>query len=194
MGAVKQTSRSTLRVLGSVGEPINVAGDGNADIADSWWQTETGGIMIVPLPGTTPLKPGSASLPFFGVDPAVVDPSSGEAKEGEAEGLLCISRPWPGQARTIYNDHARYEQTYFSYHGFYFSGDGCRRDEDGYFWLTGRVDDVLNVSGHRLGTSEIECAINTSPHVVESAVVGMPHDVKGEGIYAYVTFKEDVEV
>jgi acetyl-CoA synthetase len=200
---VKQTSRASLRVLGTVGEPINVTawewyyhvvGNSKCDIVDTWWQTETGGHMITPLPGTTPMKPGSATLPFFGVRPAIIDATSSEEKTGEAEGLLCISFPWPGQARTIYKDHERYEQTYFSFPGFYFSGDGCRRDGDGYYWLTGRVDDVLNVSGHRLGTSEIESAINSNPHVVESAVVGVPHDIKGEGIYVYVTFKADVQV
>ena len=206
---VKKTNRSSLRVLGTVGEPINVAawdwyykvvGNSKADIVDTWWQTETGGHMITPLSGTTPLKPGSATLPFFGIVPAVLEPVTAggtefkEKAEGVAEGLLCIKNPWPGQARTIYNDHERYEQVYFGYDGYYFSGDGCRRDKDGYFWLTGRVDDVLNVSGHRLGTSEIECAINTHPDVVESAVVGMPHDIKGEGIYAYVCFKEGVTV
>lgn len=200
---VKKTSRATLRVLGSVGEPINraawewyyhVVGDAHADIVDSWWQTETGGIMITPLPGTTPLKPGSATFPFFGVQPAVVDPQTGAELSGECEGLLCLKYPWPGQARTIYGDHERYQQTYFNIDGFYFSGDGCRRDADGYYWLTGRVDDVINVSGHRLGTGEIECAINTHPAVVESAVVPIPHDIKGEGIYAYVSFKTGVEI
>ena len=204
--AVNKTSRASLRVLGTVGEPINIAawdwyynvvGNGRCDIIDTWWQTETGGHMITPLPGTTPLKPGSATIPFFGIQPAVLDPHN-DNKEVEgnsvAEGLLCIKHPWPGQARTIFGDHERYQQVYFSYPGYYFSGDGCRRDKDGYYWLTGRVDDVLNVSGHRLGTSEIECAINTHPAVVESAVVGMPHDIKGEGIYAYVCFKEGVIV
>jgi acetyl-CoA synthetase len=200
---VKQTARSSLRVLASVGEPINVAawewyyhlvGNEKCDLVDTWWQTETGGIMITPIPGTTPLKPSSATLPFFGIQPAVLDSQTNAELEGTAEGLLCIKRPWPGQARTIYKDHERYEQTYFAINGFYFSGDGCRRDSDGYYWLTGRVDDVLNVSGHRLGTSEIENAINSNPHVVESAVVGVPHDIKGEGIYAYVTFKPEVEV
>eukprot|EP00758_Cryptobia_borreli_P002348 Tbor_TRINITY_DN2964_c0_g1::TRINITY_DN2964_c0_g1_i1::g.1080::m.1080/K01895/ACSS, acs; acetyl-CoA synthetase len=194
---VKKTSRSTLRVLGSVGEPINkdawvwyydVVGDRHVDICDSWWQTETGGIMITPLPGNTLMKPGSATLPFFGIEPVVLNPNTHECiSETVCEGLLCISDSWPGQARTILGDHARFEETYFSYDGYYFSGDGCRRDEDGYYWLTGRVDDVLNVSGHRLGTSEIECAINTHPAVVESAVVGVPHDIKGEGIYAFVS-------
>ena len=202
---VKMTNRSSLRVLGTVGEPINVAawdwyyftvGEGKCDISDTYWQTETGGHIITSLPGCTPLKPGSATLPFYGIKPAVLNPATGQKLEDgkPAEGLLCVEHPWPGQARTIYNDHQRYEDVYFSYPGFYFTGDGCRRDDDGYYWLTGRVDDVLNVSGHRLGTSEIECAINTCQHVVESAVVGMPHDIKGEGIYAYVTFKPGVDV
>lgn len=200
---VKKTSRATLRVLGSVGEPINVeawqwyynvVGEGRADIVDTWWQTETGGHMITPLPGNTPMKPGSATLPFFGVQPVLLDSQTSTEIEGVAEGLLVIKHTWPGQARTIYGDHARLEQTYFPINGYYLTSDGARRDADGYYWLTGRVDDVLNVSGHRLGTSEIECAINTNPNVVESAVVGIPHDIKGEGIYAYVIFKEGVEV
>ena len=206
--AVKRCNRSTLRVLGSVGEPINVAawvwyhdvvGDGKCDIVDTYWQTETGGIMITPLPGTTPMKPGSATLPFFGIQPVIISAADQKPialQDGvRAEGHLCMGQPWPGQARTIFGDHARYVETYFKpYPGYYFTGDGCVRDEDGYYWLTGRVDDVLNVTGHRLGTSEIECAINTHPAVVESAVVGIPHDIKGEGIYAYVTFKADVVV
>lgn len=201
---LKNSKRTTLRVLGSVGEPINEAawewyyhcvGNSKADLCDSWWQTETGGIMITPLPGNTPMKPGSATLPFLGIEPAVLDPTTGkEITEVEAEGLLCIKAPWPGQARTIFGDHDRYTQTYFCFDGYYYSGDGCRRDADGYYWLTGRVDDVVNVSGHRLGTSEIECAINTHPHVAESAVVGFPHDIKGEGIYAFVCFKPNVEI
>lgn len=201
---VKKTNRSTLRVLGSVGEPINraawewyyeVVGDKNCDICDSWWQTETGGIMITPLPGTSALKPGCATLPFYGIQPAILDPQTGALRpDTVAEGLLCIATPWPGMARTIFGDHERYEQTYFSYDGYYFSGDGCHRDEDGYIWLTGRVDDVVNVSGHRLGTSEIECAINAHPSVVESAVVGIPHDIKGEALYAYVCFRDGIEI
>ena len=203
-GPVKGADRSSLRVLGSVGEPINraawewyydVVGDRQCDICDSWWQTETGGIMITPLAGTTPMKPGCASLPFFGVVPAVLDPRNGELKTSQAaDGLLCVAAPWPGMARTIFGDHERYEKTYFEFDGYYFSGDGCHRDEDGFVWLTGRVDDVVNVSGHRLGTSEIECAINAHPSVVESAVVGIPHDVKGEALYAYVCFKNGVEI
>ena len=202
--AVKRTKRTTLRVLGSVGEPINreawkwyyeVVGEKRADICDTWWQTETGGHMITPLPGNTPMKPGSATLPFFGIVPTLLNPATNEEVVGAGEGLLMIKAPWPGQARTIYGDHERYEQVYFPpISPFYMTGDGARRDEDGYYWLTGRVDDVVNVSGHRLGTSEIECAINTNPHVVESAVVGVPHDIKGEGIYAYVTFKPEVEI
>ena len=151
--------------------------------------------MITPLPGNTPMKPGSATLPFFGIVPTLLNPATNEEVVGAGEGLLMIKAPWPGQARTIYGDHERYEQVYFPpISPFYMTGDGARRDEDGYYWLTGRVDDVVNVSGHRLGTSEIECAINTNPHVVESAVVGVPHDIKGEGIYAYVTFKPEVEI
>jgi acetyl-CoA synthetase len=200
---VEKTSRESLRVLGSVGEPINVeawnwyydvVGDQHVDIVDTWWQTETGGHMILPLPGNTPMKPGSATLPFFGITPALLDPMTHEEKSGVAEGLLCIKEPWPGQARSIFNDHARFEEVYYSIQGYYTTGDGARRDADGYYWLTGRVDDVLNVSGHRLGTSEIECAINTNPHVVESAVVGVPHDIKGEGIYAYVVFRPGVDI
>lgn len=200
---VKRSQRTTLRVLGSVGEPINyeawlwyynVVGNQQCDIVDTWWQTETGGHMIAPLPGNTPLKPSSASLPCFGVQPAILDCNTLTEVEGPAEGLLVIKHPWPGQARTIYKDHERFEQVYYNVDGYYMTGDGARRDADGYYWLTGRVDDVLNVSGHRLGTSEIECAINMHPQVVESAVVGIPHDIKGEGIYAYVVFKPDVEV
>lgn len=202
-GPVKKTSRASLRVLGSVGEPINVeawswyynvVGDGHCDIVDTWWQTETGGHMITPLPGNTPMKPGSASLPFFGVQPALLDPSTLKEIEGPGEGLLVITHSWPGQARTIYNDAERFAQTYFPVDGYYMTGDGARRDSDGYYWLTGRVDDVLNVSGHRLGTSEVECAVNTHPSVVESAAVGIPHDVKGEGIYVFVCFKEGIEI
>jgi acetyl-CoA synthetase len=195
-GPVKLTSRASLRVLGSVGEPINpeawlwyhnVVGDGRLPIVDTWWQTETGGIMISPLPGATATKPGSATLPFFGVKPQIVD-ADGTPLEGVAEGNLCISDSWPGQARTLYGDHARFGQTYFTtFKGRYFTGDGAKRDEDGYYWITGRVDDVINVSGHRLGTAEIESALVAHPKVAEAAVVGYPHDIKGTGIYAYVT-------
>ena len=193
---VKSTSRASLRLLGTVGEPINpeawewyhrVVGDERCPIVDTWWQTETGGIMITPLPGATPLKPGSASWPFFGVKPELVD-GDGKVLEGAAEGNLCIADSWPGQMRTVYGDHERFVQTYFStYAGKYFAGDGCRRDEDGYYWITGRVDDVLNVSGHRMGTAEVESALVAHPKVSEAAVVGYPHDIKGQGIYCYVT-------
>ena len=193
---VKSTSRSSLRTLGSVGEPTNpeawewyfhVVGDGRCPIVDTWWQTETGGILITPLPGATALKPGSATRPFFGVQPALVD-EKGEFLEGAASGNLVILDSWPGQARTIYGDHERFEQTYFStYKNMYFTGDGCRRDADGYYWITGRVDDVINVSGHRMGTAEVESALVSHPKVAEAAVVGYPHDIKGQGIYCYVT-------
>jgi len=199
---VKRTSRSSLRLLGSVGEPINpeawewywrVVGDGRCPIVDTWWQTETGGAMITPLPGATDLKPGSASRPFFGVVPQLVD-AEGKVLEGAAEGNLCITQSWPGQMRTVYGDHARFFQTYFStYKGKYFTGDGCRRDEDGYYWITGRVDDVINVSGHRMGTAEVESALVAHAKVAEAAVVGFPHDIKGQGIYAYVTCNAEVE-
>jgi acetyl-CoA synthetase len=195
-GPVKKTSRASLRLLGSVGEPINpeawewysrVVGDGRCPVVDTWWQTETGGIMITPLPGATKLKPGSATRPFFGVVPQVVD-SEGKVLEGAAEGNLVIADSWPGQMRTVYGDHERFVQTYFStYPGKYFTGDGCRRDADGYYWITGRVDDVINVSGHRMGTAEVESALVAHPKVSEAAVVGYPHDIKGQGIYAYVT-------
>jgi len=194
--AVKKTSRRTLRLLGSVGEPINpeawqwyhrVVGDGRCPIVDTWWQTETGGIMITPLPGAIPQKPGSATLPFFGVQPCLVD-NEGNLLEGAAEGNLCIIDSWPGQMRTVYGDHERFVQTYFAtYKGKYFTGDGCRRDADGYYWITGRVDDVINVSGHRMGTAEVESALVAHPKVSEAAVVGYPHDIKGQGIYCYVT-------
>jgi len=194
--AVTRTDRSSLRLLGSVGEPINpeawawyydVVGEGKSPIVDTWWQTETGGILITPLPGATDLKPGSATRPFFGVKPALVD-SDGNALEGAAEGNLVILDSWPGQMRTVYGDHDRFVQTYFSaYKGTYFTGDGCRRDEDGYYWITGRVDDVINVSGHRMGTAEVESALVAHPKVSEAAVVGYPHAIKGQGIYAYVT-------
>ncbi|WP_436643864.1 acetate--CoA ligase [Microbaculum sp. FT89] len=193
---VKTTSRASLRLLGSVGEPINpeawlwyynVVGDGRCPIVDTWWQTETGGILISPLPGATGLKPGSATRPFFGVQPGLVD-GDGTLLEGAAEGNLVMLDSWPGQMRTVYGDHERFVQTYFSaYKGLYFSGDGCRRDEDGFYWITGRVDDVINVSGHRMGTAEVESSLVAHPKVSEAAVVGYPHDIKGQGIYAYVT-------
>jgi len=193
---VKRTNRSSLRLLGSVGEPINpeawewyyrVVGDGRCPIVDTWWQTETGGILVTPLPGATKLKPGSATRPFFGIKPALVD-EKGNFLEGAASGNLVILDSWPGQMRTVYGDHERFVQTYFStYKGMYFTGDGCRRDEDGYYWITGRVDDVINVSGHRLGTAEVESALVSHPKVAEAAVVGYPHDIKGQGIYCYVT-------
>ena len=193
---VKSTSRSSLRLLGSVGEPINpeawlwyhnVVGDSRCPIVDTWWQTETGGILITPLPGATATKPGSATRPFFGIEPVLVD-GENNLLEGAAEGNLCINRSWPGQMRSVYGDHQRFIDTYFStFEGRYFSGDGARRDEDGYYWITGRVDDVLNVSGHRMGTAEIESALVAHPKVAEAAVVGYPHDIKGQGIYAYVT-------
>jgi acetyl-CoA synthetase len=199
---VKRTSRKSLRLLGSVGEPINpeawewyhrVVGDERCPIVDTWWQTETGGILITPLPGATALKPGSATRPFFGVQPQVVD-ASGNVIEGACEGNLVIADSWPGQMRTVYGDHERFQQTYFStYPGKYFTGDGCRRDEDGFYWITGRVDDVINVSGHRMGTAEVESALVAHPAVSEAAVVGYPHDLKGQGIYAYVTVMEGIE-
>ena len=199
---VQKTSRKSLRILGSVGEPINpeawmwyynVVGDGRCPIVDTWWQTETGGHMITPLPGAIDLKPGSATLPFFGVKPVIVD-AEGKVLEGATEGNLCIADSWPGQMRTVFGDHKRFIETYFStYKGYYFTGDGCRRDEDGYYWITGRVDDVINVSGHRLGTAEIESALVAHPSVAEAAVVGYPHDIKGTGIYAYVTTVVGVE-
>ena len=193
---VKKTSRASLRLLGTVGEPINpeawewyhrVVGDGRCPIVDTWWQTETGGILITPLPGATRLKPGSATRPFFGVVPQIVD-AEGKVLEGPATGNLCIADSWPGQMRTVYGDHQRFVDTYFkAYPGKYFTGDGCRRDADGYYWITGRVDDVINVAGHRLGTAEVESALVAHPKVSEAAVVGYPHDIKGQGIYAYVT-------
>jgi len=195
-GPVKKTSRKSLRLLGSVGEPINpeawlwyynVVGEGRCPIVDTWWQTETGGILISPLPGATALKPGSATLPFFGIKPVLVD-NEGKVLEGATQGNLCIADSWPGQMRTVYGDHQRFIDTYFSqFPGKYFTGDGCRRDEDGYYWITGRVDDVLNVSGHRMGTAEVESALVAHAKVAEAAVVGYPHDIKGQGIYAYVT-------
>ncbi len=199
---VKRTSRKSLRLLGSVGEPINpeawewyyhVVGEERCPIVDTWWQTETGGILISPLPGATALKPGSATRPLFGIKPAIVN-GEGEHLEGAAEGILIITDSWPGQMRTLYGDHARFVETYFSaYEGNYFTGDGARRDEDGYYWITGRVDDVINVSGHRMGTAEVESALVSHPDVAEAAVVGYPHDIKGQGIYAYVTLMGGVE-
>ncbi|WP_081376826.1 acetate--CoA ligase, partial [Xanthomonas graminis] len=193
---VKRTSRASLRLLGSVGEPINpeawrwyfdVVGDNRCPIVDTWWQTETGGILITPLAGAIDLKPGSATLPFFGVQPALVN-ADGEVLEGATEGNLVLRDSWPGQMRTVYGDHQRFIDTYFrTYPGSYFTGDGCRRDADGYYWITGRVDDVINVSGHRIGTAEVESALVSHPKVAEAAVVGFPHDIKGQGIYAYVT-------
>jgi len=171
-----------------------VVGEGRCAVVDTWWQTETGGILITPLPGATPCKPGSATLPFFGVDPVVVDEAGTELTGNGVSGNLCLRHSWPGQARTIYGDHSRFQETYFSrYPGLYFTGDGCRRDEDGYYWITGRVDDVINVAGHRLGTAEVESALVAHPKVAESAVVGFPHEIKGQGIYAYVTLKAGVE-
>jgi acetyl-CoA synthetase len=194
---VTRTNRSSLRLLGSVGEPINpeawdwyhrVVGERRCPIVDTWWQTETGGAMITPMPGATDLKPGSASKPMFGVKPALVDPEKGTFLDGATSGALVITDSWPGQMRSVYGDHQRFFDTYFSqYPGLYFTGDGCRRDEDGYHWITGRIDDVINVSGHRMGTAEVESALVLHPKVAEAAVVGMPHDVKGQGIYAYVT-------
>lgn len=199
---VKRSSRRSLRILGSVGEPINpeawewyyhIVGDSRCPIMDTWWQTETGGFLITPLPGAIALKPGSATLPFFGIKPEIVD-NDGRIREGAAEGILVIGRSWPGQMRTVYGDHQRFVDTYFkNYPGYYFTGDGARRDEDGYFWITGRVDDVINVSGHRMGTAEIESALVLHEHVAEAAVVGYPHDIKGQGIYAYVTLNVGIE-
>ena len=201
-GPVKKTSRKSLRILGSVGEPINpeawlwyhnVVGEGRCPIVDTFWQTETGGILISPLPGATTAKPGSATLPFFGVQPVVVD-NDGKVLEGPTEGNLCMADSWPGQMRSVFGDHARFVQTYFAtFEGRYFTGDGCRRDEDGYYWITGRVDDVINVSGHRMGTAEIESALVAHPKVAEAAVVGYPHDLKGQGIYAYVTLNSGID-
>lgn len=198
---VKKTSRKSLRLLGSVGEPINpeawlwyyrVAGDERCPVVDTWWQTETGGILISPLPGAIDQKPGSATLPFFGVRPKILS-AEGQELKGAGEGVLVMEDSWPGQMRTVYRDHKRFEETYFStYKGFYFTGDGCRRDEDGYYWITGRVDDVLNVAGHRLGTAEIESALVAHPSVAEAAVVGFPHPIKGQGIYVFVTLKKGI--
>lgn len=200
--AIEGTQRNSLRILGSVGEPINPEawqwyykkiGNSHCPIIDTWWQTETGGFMLLPLPGATELKPGSATLPFFGIKPELID-NLGNLLEGIAEGNLVIMDSWPGQARTIYGDHERFEQTYFSlFKGMYFSGDGARRDEDGYYWITGRVDDVLNISGHRLGTAEIESALVAFPKIAEAAVVGVPHNIKGQAIYAYITLNHGEE-
>jgi acetyl-CoA synthetase len=195
---VEKCDLSSLKVLGTVGEPINpeawnwyneVVGKGNCPIVDTWWQTETGGHLLTPLPGATDTKPGSATNPFFGIEPVILDPQTGkELSSPEAEGVLCIKDSWPGQMRTVYGDHDRFVKTYFSdYKGYYFTGDGCRRDSDGYYWITGRVDDVINVSGHRMGTAEVESALVAHPKVSEAAVVGFPHNIKGQGIYCYVT-------
>jgi len=199
---VEQHSRKSLRTLGTVGEPINpeawewyyhIVGDARCPVVDTWWQTETGGILITPLPGATDLKPGSATRPFFGIEPCIVD-EQGNELAGEAEGTLCMKRSWPGQMRTVYGDHQRFVDTYFSqFKGKYFTGDGARRDEDGYYWISGRMDDVLNVSGHRMGTAEIESALVLHYSVAEAAVVGYPHDIKGQGIYAYVTLMKGIE-
>jgi len=199
---VKRYSRKSLRILGTVGEPINpeiwrwyhdVVGEGRCAVVDTWWQTETGGILITPLPGAFPLKPGSATFPFFGVKPVVVDPDKGTPLEGNGvSGALCLASPWPGQARTVWGDHQRFKENYYSqYKGYYFTGDGCRRDEDGYYWITGRIDDVLNVAGHRLGTAEVESALVAHDAVAEAAVVGCPHAIKGQGIYAYVVLTSE---
>ncbi|HQX25682.1 MAG TPA: AMP-binding protein, partial [Pseudomonadota bacterium] len=199
---VAKTSRASLRLLGTVGEPINpeawewyhrVVGEGRCPVVDTWWQTETGGILITPLPGAFDLKPGSATLPFYGVRPALVD-NEGQLLEGATDGNLVLLDSWPGQMRTVYGDHQRFIDTYFTtFKGKYFTGDGARRDDDGYYWITGRVDDVINVSGHRLGTAEVESALVGSQWVAEAAVVGAPHDIKGQGIYAYVTLKSGIE-
>ena len=201
---VEKYDLSSLKLLGTVGEPINpeawnwyndVVGKGTCPIVDTWWQTETGGHLITPLPGAVATKPGSATLPFFGVMPVILEPESGkEIHETAAEGVLCLKDSWPGQMRTVWGDHERFQQTYFQqYKGYYFSGDGCRRDEDGYYWITGRVDDVINVSGHRMGTAEVESALVAHAKVAEAAVVGYPHEIKGQGIYAYVTLMNGVE-
>jgi acetyl-CoA synthetase len=199
---VNKRDLGTLRLLGTVGEPINpeawhwyhrVVGKGRCPIVDTWWQTETGGILITPLPGATPLKAGSATFPYFGVIPVILDEKGSELK-GAGSGMLCIKEPWPGMMRTVYGQHERFKETYFSmFKGLYFTGDGCRRDQDGYYWITGRVDDVINVSGHRMGTAEVESALVSHPKVAEAAVVGFPHDIKGQGIYAYVTLNAGVE-
>ena len=201
---VKQHSRKSLKLLGTVGEPINpeawhwyntVVGDERCPIVDTWWQTETGGIMITPLPGAIATKPGSATLPFFGVEPVILDAETGKEKEGNGvDGVLAIKAPWPGQLRSLWGSHDRFQEVYFAmYNGYYFTGDGCRRDEDGYYWITGRVDDVINVSGHRMGTAEVESSLVAHPAVTEAAVVGYPHEIKGQGIYAYVTLMDGFE-
>jgi acetyl-CoA synthetase len=200
---VNKCDLSDLKVLGTVGEPINpeawnwyneVVGKGKVPIVDTWWQTETGGHMMTPLPGATATKPGSCTKPFFGIQPVILDPQTGKEIEGACEGVLAIKDSWPSQMRTVYGDHERFVKTYFAaYHGYYFTEDGCRRDEDGYYWITGRVDDVLNVSGHRMGTAEIESALVAHENVAEAAVVGYPHDVKGQGIYCYVTLNAGTE-
>ena len=199
---VSQVSRSSLRLLGTVGEPINpeawewyyrVVGDGRCPIVDTWWQTETGGILITPLPGATALKPGSATRPFFGVEPALLD-NEGKEIDGAGSGTLVLKRSWPGQMRTVYGDHERFKETYFAANpGYYTTGDGARRDEDGYYWITGRIDDVINVSGHRMGTAEVESALVLHRDIAEAAVVGYPHEIKGQGIYAYVTLNAGTE-
>jgi acetyl-CoA synthetase len=199
---VNKRKLDTLRILGSVGEPINpaawnwyheVVGKRRCPIVDTWWQTETGAALIAPFPGAIPLKPGSASVPFFGVVPAILD-DQGNELSGPCEGLLCMKEPWPGMMRTVYGQHQRFKEVYFSmFEGYYFSGDGCRRDADGYYWITGRVDDVINVSGHRMGTAEVESALVSHPQVAEAAVVGFPHDIKGQGIYAYVVLNVGVD-
>jgi acetyl-CoA synthetase len=199
---VTKTSRKSLRLLGTVGEPINpeawkwyneVVGDSRCPIVDTWWQTETGGIMITPLPGATATKPGSATRPFFGIEPQLIDDNGNEII-GEGEGALVIGRSWPGQIRTVYKNHKRFMDTYFStFEDKYFTSDGCRRDADGYYWITGRTDDVLNISGHRMGTAEIESALVAHPNVAEAAVVGYPHEIKGQGIYCYITLNADTE-
>ncbi len=200
---VLKNDLSSLRLLGTVGETIkepewnwyrNIVGKGKCPIVDTWWQTETGGIMITPLPGATPIKPGSATFPFFGVEPVLLTEEGKEIEGNGVSGLLAIKAAWPGMMRTLYGDHERFKQTYFAmYPGYYFTGDGARRDEDGYYWITGRVDDVLNVSGHRIGTAEVEGAIGKAEGVAEAAVVGYPHDIKGQGIYAYVTLMAGLE-
>ncbi|MEO0815609.1 MAG: AMP-binding protein, partial [Myxococcota bacterium] len=200
---VQQYSRKTLRVLGTVGEPINpevwkwyydVVGGGQCDIVDTWWQTETGGCMISPIAGVTAAEPGSATLPLPGIQPVLLDDQGNELEGNGVEGNLCIRAPWPGQARTVYGDHQRFKKTYFSqFPGYYFTGDGCRRDENGYYWITGRVDDVLNVSGHRLGTAEVESALVAHDYVAEAAVVGMPHEIKGQGILCFAIPSAEAE-
>jgi acetyl-CoA synthetase len=199
-GFVKKYDRSSLRILGTVGEPINpetwkwyndVVGEGKCSIVDTWWQTETGGIMITPLPGATPTKPGSATMPFFGIEPVLLDNEGNEVEGNEVSGLLAIKRPWPSMARTIQGDHTRFFDTYLkNFPGYYLTGDGASRDADGYYWITGRVDDTLNVSGHRIGSAEVESALVEHPFCSEAAVVGFPHEIKGEGIFAYVILKE----